>query len=115
MGAFMAFSKYRSFGLLAAAIGCIIASSATATASTIDDGAYASNHYGGTPHYVLVTNVPDHMPAWVIPSVAIEAAVPRSVPIFRPYAQRERASLNAVRPTAVAGWRSGRVSRLARC
>jgi hypothetical protein len=47
--------------------------------------------------------------------LSIPAAIPGSDqrPTFKPAAIKQRASRSAVRPTAIAGWRSGRTRHLA--
>jgi hypothetical protein len=109
----MAFGKLgRGVIMLAAALSICSAATAATISPAYDDGTAASpmrSHYAS---FVVLTSSSDYLPGWVLPSV-VEAAVPRTIPGFRPYAKRERASLNAVRPTSVAGWRSGRVRHLA--
>lgn len=105
----------RSFGLrlglIAAAITiCTISApafgdrtfSTQATASTFD--VFAD---------FVVISAYDYQPAFALSAVAERKVIERDYPAFKAVHMSERASRSAVRPSAVAGWRSGRVRHLA--
>jgi hypothetical protein len=92
-----------------AAVLCSMTLSTTAPASYFDSGGTAASPYDN----VIVISLADYQkPAFLLP-MGKEDRVASSFPAFRPMAVKERASRSAVRPTALSGWRSGRVRTLA--
>jgi hypothetical protein len=104
-------------------MGLIVAAMATIATTA---PAFASNHVTPTTSATAVASdviVIDFTSAAVdrfdflapLADLSIPAAIPGSDqrPTFKPAAIKQRASRSAVRPTAIAGWRSGRTRHLA--
>lgn len=64
---------------------------------------------------VIVISIADYQaPAFdLLPLVKADRVASNQFPAFRPMAVKERTSRSAVRPTALSGWRSGRIRTLA--
>lgn len=108
-----AYGYSRCFGIAAALSLCITASLAT----FVDRGTPATDGWSGNS--IVVSFVSDAYTApfaFEVPAAIQDyrAAVSlRHPPDFSAMVPHERPSFAAVRPSAVAGWRSGRVRRLA--
>lgn len=93
-----------------AAALCSMTFATTAPAYFDPSGTTVASSYDN----MIVISVADFQsPAFDILPMVKEDRVASTFPAFRPMAVKERASRSAVRPTALSGWRSGRVSRLA--
>lgn len=86
---------------------------------TLTTTAPAFHDSGGTmattmSPFEIVLSYDDVMPAslFVLPVIK-EQRIASDHQAFRPMAIKERASRSAVRPTALSGWRSGRIRTLA--
>lgn len=109
--------SHRGLALLAASLSLVLSCSfsITVAASTADD----SETFTTSSRYASIDLMIDAWPAE--PSIVLALPVvieDREVtdydrPLNRTHPLRERMSRNAVRPSSVAGWRSGRVKRLA--
>lgn len=114
----MAFRCGLRFGVIAGACAFIGAVTASTTAYSTNDGAYTTSAtmditYGDIGNVILVVAAP-HEPAFALPAMHDEGAgLGRAFPSYRQAAVLPRASGAAVRPTALVGWRSGHVRRLA--
>lgn len=76
-----------------------------------DSGGTATSTFD---HGVIVISFTGYSPAsdFVLPVIKEQRVASDQRPAFRHHAIKERASRSAVRPTAVSGWRSGRVRTL---
>ena len=106
----MAFSGYLRIGWAVAAIVGTICTTSPTFASSPDRGFTSVS--SGYVVIALVYDYADIMPVGLFKEQ--RAHVSSDVaPAFKPFSVKERASLAAVRPTSIAGWRSGRTRHLA--
>lgn len=101
---------------LVAAIGIIATATVTASAHDyFDSGGTATVTASGYDNSIIFYAVPADVAMVAMPAVADVRRAANVPPSSRPKANKERASRSAVRPTAFAGWRSGRTRTLALC
>ena len=98
-------------------LGLFAAATLCATMATAAPASYV-NEYGGTfatasYDQIVVVGAAVDLPSFAMPAVIEHAKVERTFPAYRPRHASPRASGAAVRPTSLAGWRSGRTVRLA--
>lgn len=115
----------RYYGLRGLIVGLAFAvtASMTATATTIDEGAGLGHNGtasttadGWSDAFSVVMYSIAHAPMFALPAVATREQPKRDYPrAFRPAAMTPIPSGAAVRPSSVAGWRSGRTRHLAVC
>jgi hypothetical protein len=98
---------------IAAAL-CSMTFSVTAPAY-FDSGGTATNTASPFDNVIVISLADVQSPAFdIMPLLKQQDRVGSDhPPAFRPKAIKERASRSAVRPTAVSGWRSGRIRTLA--
>lgn len=106
---------YRRAVLLAAAVALSCTFSITANASIVDVAGTASASVYPSNEMICFDCRADVLSFDLAVPISIEdrEVVDRSRPFNRTHPLRERLSRGAVLPTAIAGWRSGRVKRLA--
>lgn len=102
--------RFAAAGLIAAL--CTMTFSVTAPAHFDSGGTTTATSY--SDNAIVISFASNYLsPAFDILSLVKEDRVASHPSAFRPKAIKERASRSAVRPTAVSGWRSGRVRTLA--
>lgn len=112
----MANAGYQRFGFVAAALMTLcISTPSYATAATSTNQTFATSDW---PIGHVFIDMVYSTPAFAFDApVAIkdyrEVVSLRHPPMFEAMAIHQRRSLSAVRPSSIAGWRSGRVRRLA--
>jgi hypothetical protein len=101
--------RFLTVGITAAL--CTMVLSVGASAYSDPDSSTTVRNYDN----VIVISMSDYYrsDAFDILPLVKEDRVASDFPAFRPKAVKERASRSAVRPTAVSGWRSGRIRTLA--
>jgi hypothetical protein len=96
-------------GLIVAAGLALCTFTTSASNATYDGTSWTASH----GYNVYVVEFDRHVSDLALPAFTLKQDVKRDYPSYAPFAQKERTSRAAVRPTSVAGWRSSRVRALA--
>lgn len=103
--------RFAVMGLVATL--CSMTFATTAPTYFDSGGATATTTMSPFDNVIVISLAADHQPAFDIMPIIKHDRVASDYPAFRPMAIKECASRFAVRPTALSGWRSGRVRTLA--
>jgi hypothetical protein len=111
----MAYYRGLRYAVLAAAAVMLgtITTATTAPDSYFDSGGGTLSTMSPFDNNIIMLSYADYQPAVEFKAVAEHQRIASYYPAFRDMPRKERASRSAVRPTAVSGWRSGRVRTLA--
>lgn len=106
--------RFACFGFAAALCSLTMATSARASYFDADGGTTLTT--ATSFNAVIVLAYADYQPAFRLSAIAEHERIASDHhPVFRHSPIKERASRSAVRPTAISGWRSGRIRTLAAC
>lgn len=105
-------TRYMRWGWAIASLAAAISLTSVTMVSASPTEGPAIYGYASGYHSFAVIHVADVSPLALFDGVVLEKRVTRERVPFKPVAMKPRASRQAVLPSSVAGWRSGRVKSL---